>query len=454
MPATRHSRRAPAQPAVWLVAGVTSAVYAVLACLQHERFSTGVDLSIFSQVARRVAAGQIPYSEIKGADYPIFGDHLHPVVLALGLPWRLWGDPRALLVAQALCIGVAVAVVGRVAVERLGGRVGLLLTATLALSVGVQAAALFDVHEVAIGSPLVALAGADFVRGRWARTTLWVALFPLVKEDMAVLMLGFALALLVAGQRRRAVLLAVWGVVALLLALEVVIPMVNPLGIYPYSGTTTLAPRYLWRSLVADGSGSTTVLVLLAGAGLLALRSPLVLAAAAPLGLLMLSSNPSYWGLRYHYALLPVLVLACAAVDGLARTRSGTARRVTLTTAVAVCSVMLWQGPAHDSIEQARHPCPRCAAAEEAVSQIPIGAEVAADDRLTPHLVADRTTMHVHPNSWVEDPRRPDWLALDRRSTTGRHARGRAWVAELEQSAQREGYRVTWERDDYVVLRR
>lgn len=35
-----------------------------------------------------------PLQRDQGADYPIFGDHLHPVVLALGLPWRLWGDPE------------------------------------------------------------------------------------------------------------------------------------------------------------------------------------------------------------------------------------------------------------------------------------------------------------------------------------------------------------------------
>lgn len=439
----------------WLVAAVASTLYAVLSCLRHERYLSGMDLAIFGQVARRVASGEAPYSEMKGADYLIFGDHLHPVVLVLGIPWRLWGDPRSLLVAQAVCVGIAVAIVGRLAVERLGTRPGLLLTALLAVSVGVQAAVVFDLHEVALGAPLVALAATDFVRRRWTRTAVWVALFPLVKEDMAVLVLGFALALLVAGRRRLAAALAVWAVVALVLALQVIIPALNPRGVYPYSGTTSVAPQHVWYSLVTDGRGTVTVLVLLASAGVLALRSPLVLAAAAPLGLRMASSNDSYWGLGYHYSLVPAVVLACAAVDGLTRTRSRTLARATIGLSVGVAAWGVWTGPLVDEVERQLTPCARCADASAAVDQIPVGAEVAADDHLAPHLVAERTVLHVHPNYTDEETRRPEWMLLDRRTNTGRHAHGRPWSEELvEQSIAQDGYRLVWERGGYVVLRR
>lgn len=439
----------------WLVAAVASTLYAVLSCLRHERYLSGMDLAIFGQVARRVASGEAPYSEMKGADYLIFGDHLHPVVLVLGIPWGLWGDPRSLLVAQAVCVGIAVAIVGRLAVERLGTRPGLLLTALLAVSVGVQAAVVFDLHEVALGSPLVALAATDFVRRRWTRTAVWVALFPLVKEDMAVLVLGFALALLVAGRRRLAAALAVWAVVALVLALQVIIPALNPRGVYPYSGTTSVAPQHVWYSLVTDGRGTVTVLVLLASAGVLALRSPLVLAAAAPLGLRMASSNDSYWGLGYHYSLVPAVVLACAAVDGLTRTRSRTLARATIGLSVGVAAWAVWTGPLVDEVERQLTPCARCADASAAVDQIPVGAEVAADDHLAPHLVADRTVLHVHPNYTDEETRRPEWMLLDRRTNTGRHAHGRPWSEELvEHSIAQDGYRLVWERGGYVVLRR
>lgn len=440
---------------IWVIAALVTTVQAVGACFRHERYLTGMDLTIFSQVARHLAAGQVPYSEVKGADYPIFGDHLHPVVLVLGLPWRLWGDPRSLLVTQAICVGVAVAIVGLLALERLGARLAFLLTLLLGLSIGVQSALLFDLHEVAIGAPLVALAGVDFVRERWRRCALWVALFPLVKEDMAVLMLGFALALLVAGQRKLAAALAVWAVAALTLALRVIIPLFNPRGVYPYSGTTDVAPEYLWRSLVTDGRGTIAILVLIASAGLLALRSPLVLAAAAPLGLRMLSSNASYWGLDYHYSLLPAIVLACAAVDGLARTRSDLLRRSTVALAVVVGMWAMWTGPLHTELRRSLTPCERCEVAGQAVAQIPVGAQVAADDLLTPQLVRDRTVLHVYPNYTAEEPRRPEWLLLDRRTTTGRHAEGRPWVQELiTHSQDHDGYRIVWERDGYVVLRR
>ncbi|WP_433955684.1 DUF2079 domain-containing protein [Janibacter indicus] len=434
---------------------MAGALYAMLSCLRHERYLSGMDLAIFGQVARRVASGEAPYSEMKGADYLIFGDHLHPVVLLLGVPWRLWGDPRSLLVAQAVCVAIAVAIVGRLAVERLGTRLGLLLTVLLALSVGVQAAVVFDVHEVALGAPLVALAGADFVRRRWNRTAIWVALFPLVKEDMAVLVLGFALALLVAGRRRLAAALAVWAGVALVLALRVIIPALNPRGIYPYSGTTSVSPQHVWDSLVADGRGSITVLVLVASAGLLSLRSPLVLAAAAPLGLRMASSNDSYWGLDYHYSLLPAVVLACAAVDGLARTRSQALLRATVGLSVAVAVWAVWTGPLVDEVERQLTPCARCADARAALDQVPVGAEVAADDHLAPHLLADRTVLHVHPNYTDEETRRPEWMLLDRRTDTGRNAHGRAWSEELvEHSIEQDGYELVWERAGYVVLRR
>lgn len=438
---------------VWGIGALTALVYALLAVRRHDRFETGVDLSIFSQAAGHLAAGRAPLSEIKGEDYLIFGDHLHPVIVLLGLPWRLWPDPRALLVTQALCIGAAVIVLGRLAVEQLTTGLGLLVTASTAVAVGVQHAALFDVHEVGIGVPLVAAAAGAFVRERYRLCAGLVALFPLVKEDMAVLMVGFAAALLVVRRLRLGIAVGVWAVVALGLAMRVVIPALNPKGVYPYAGQVVTEPAYLWQTLVTGGEGRTTLLALLAGAGILACRSPLVLAAGALLALRLSSSNSSYWGLEYHYSLLPSVVLGAAAVDGLRRTRSVPLRTAAAAVMAAVAVWACLTGPAREALTETP-PAERVAAASEAVRQVPVGAEVAADDMLTPHLVADRSVAHISPNYWVDDPRRPEWMILDRRSRAGRHAKGRPWVAEQLERAEREGYEITWEREGYVVLRR
>lgn len=439
---------------VWVFAAAISALYSWLAITKHDRFATGMDLAIFSQAADHLARGEPPYSPIKGADYVLWGDHLHPIIVVLALPWRLWGDPRSLLIAQALLIALAVAIVGHAAVRRLGTGWGMALTGALGLSIGVQAAALFDVHEVAIGSPLVALAGADLVRGRHRRAAMWVALFPLIKEDMAVIMLGFALTLAVLGARRLAAALAVWSVAALWLALKVIIPAINPRGVYPYDGQISTHPSHLVDSLVTDGTGRLTVIVLIAGAGFLLLRSPLVFLAAAPIGFRMLSSNPSHWGLDFHYSLLPALLLTCAAVDGFARTRSTRWRQAAIAAALAVTVWMLATGPVSDAIREDAHGCERCSQAQAAIDEIPPGAEVAVDDRLAPHLVRDREVAHITANYWLDDPRRPEWMILDRQTGNMANARGRDWVSEHLVRAQAEGYQVVRDEGGFVVLHR
>ena len=117
---------------------------------------------------------------------------------------------------------------------------------------------------------------------------------------------------------RWAIAVAAFGAVAALVTFTAVIPAFNSADAYDYWGK------------VNDGAGPlaagetklrTLIWILLPTTGLLALRSPLLLAALPTIGWRFLSSDDHYWSTDWHYSAVLMPVLALALADAAARAR-------------------------------------------------------------------------------------------------------------------------------------
>lgn len=430
--------------------------YLALSLRRYNRFGAGVDLAIFGQAVKHLAAGQAPVVDLKAPGFLAFGDHFDPVV-ALAAPfYRAWPDIRVLLCIQAVLVAVTVIIVADTAIGALGRWRGLTVGAACGASLGVQNALDFDFHEVAYAAPLVALSLRAYLDGRWRACAVLAAGLLLVKEDSAFIMLGMAVALALRGQRTLAAALASWAVVGLGAVLAIVIPSLSYWHRYTYTPQATgpwtflaAVARNLVTSFVTDGSAASALAVLLAGAGVIVVRSPLIWAALFPFFVRAVNANPAYWGLGFHYNLLVEVALFGAFIDSVRerpRVEPGVWALIAWMTALA-----LVHGPIAIVATPAES-CRRCLAAHAVLDEIPDGATVAADTYLLPHLV-DRTTGYLLTPEFTDSAGHrltPEWVVLDERTST---YGGPTWTPALTRRLA-SSYEEVSSHDGYLVLRR
>jgi uncharacterized membrane protein len=424
------------------------------------------DLGIFTQLARRYAHLQAPVVDIKGAGYDLLGDHFHPLLVLLGIPYRIAPSALTLLVVQDLLFAWSVWVIAREAVRRLGPLVGSLVGAAYAVSFGVVGAVAVQFHEIAFAMPLLALSLVALLRRRWLAAAAWAAPLVFVKEDLGatVLVLGALVAWRARDERRgrRAGLaLAAWGAVWIVLTLGVILPALNPNGEYAYGGKLDLGAiaRQPWLGVIGlfdDGRKLGTLALLLATTGLVGLRSPVFLAAVPTILWRFWSDNYGYWDHTWHYSAVLMPIAFAALLDGVElagrsprpwlRRYSGAAVAVAVTVAVMLTPQLplgrfgdrdFWQ------------PNPRAAAAHRALAAVPPDVTVETDVGLMAYLV-DHDDVY-----WLGNAGNPaaDYLVFDSKwqgspATAGALAQ---WAAEHHPGAT---YEVVVDDDGYLVARR
>jgi len=411
----RRNRLVAAAPV--LVAVLTSLALAVLSLRRFARYEpTSWDNAIFEQALASYVERGWPLVPIKGPDYNLLGDHFHPVLALLAPVYALAPSAQTVLLAQVVLIGVGVAVVGRLAARELGPWSGVAVAFAMGVSFGVQSAVVADFHEVAFGVPLLALAGAAYVRRDWRAVVWWSLPLLLVKEDLGLTVAMIGLVVWLGGARRLGAALAAAGVVGWLLVVTVLLPALNTSGGYDYTGNLGGDRGVLATALTDVDVKLATVLLTLGVTAFVACRSPWVLLVLPTFAWRFAGDVEFYWGTQWHYSLLLMPIVFVAMVDGLVRVRARGGRswrvvRWAPAVAVVVALVRLPGSPLGDLADPATYETPpRAQAAQAAVDLVPSGASVAADIGTLTHLVTD------HEASWIGtvDPASPpDYVLLD-----------------------------------------
>jgi len=449
-----------------VVAVLALAAYVTFSWSQWWRLETpSWDLGIFTQLAQRYAHLQAPIVDIKGAGFDLLGDHFHPLLVLLGLPYRIAPSAFTVMVVQDLLFAWSVYVIAREAVRRFGPMAGSLVGAAYAVSFGIAGAVEVQFHEIAFAVPLLALSLVALLRRRWWPAALWAAPLVFVKEDLGatVLVIGVLLAWRAYDEGRAWIgkALAVWGVVWLVLTQAVILPALNPNGVFAY------ADRLDWKGLlthpwlfathlVDDWRKVITLLLLVAITGLVGLRSPVMLVAVPTILWRFWSTNYGFWGHTWHYSAVLMPIAFVALLDGVElagrsprawlRRYSRQAVAVAVTVGVLVAPQVAFGRFGTPAFWKAN---PRAEAAHGALAAVPDGASVETDVGLMSYLVDH------HDVYWFGNAGNPaaDYLVFD--SSWGG---GPANPAALAQWARTHHpgatYTVTYDDQGYLVARR
>ncbi len=369
---------------------VCAIAYGAVSLLRFERFTiASFDNAIFEQAVKSYAALGAPIVDIKGPGFNILGDHFSPVTALIAPFYRVFPSAQTILLAQVVLIAISIYVIAVLAMRTVGTLIGAVIGVAYGLSFGLQAAVEADFHEVAFAAPLLALAGAAYVDRRFDRIVWWSVPLLLVKEDLGLTVAAIGVVLWLAGERRRGVMLAVGGIIAMAIIVLVIIPAFNAGGSYAYSSTLG-GDRGVLATLAAGVDRKlTTVVLTVAITGFAALASPWILLVVPTFAWRFAGDVPFYWGTEWHYSLVLMPIVFVAMIDAMARRPN--LKWATWLGAV-VGAFMLVGSPvvALADPEMHREP-PRADSARQMLSLIPEGASVETDIGLMSHLVTDHT---------------------------------------------------------------
>lgn len=360
---------------------VTTVLYAVTAVSRFNQLRAGVDLAIFREAAFRYAHGNMPWSMAKGAGgFNLLGDHFSPILALTGPVYRLFPDPRALLVLQSCVIGLAVALLAGIAVERCGAFLGYSLATGYALCWGVQSMALFDFHEVCFALPILILAGRALMERNGAAVYLWLLALMLVKEDGVFLAIGYALSLAALTCWRWAIATAATALAGYSLIILWIVPKLSWYGRWTYwsaTGSSDHQPLVAMLKLLGEslgGPGAWLLMLLVVPTAGLCLRSPLILAVLPSLIIRLTSPNKAYWGTDFHYNATLVTIAFLAAVDGWFRWKGrptwGQCRSLWGVAILAATALILPRFPLWHELSVLTEPCLNCADARVTLSSM------------------------------------------------------------------------------------
>lgn len=334
--------------AVALLAGI---LFGALALLRHWSFhSTASDLAVFDQVLWNTMNGRFMESTLSLArcePHSFFGDHFSPALLLILPLYALVPRPETLLVVQtiALALGVwPVYLIARRFLSTSGQR--LVWVAAYVLSAPLSFIALYDFHEITLAVAPLGFGMYFLATRRTLPMILSLLVALLAKEEVAVIGVGFGVALALQRRWWPSALVTVGSIVAFVVTLKVIIPAFAAGAPYQYLGryaslgsneaeiarTLLLDPLRVLAVLGKGEVGSKVVFVLsLFGPGLgLALRSKWALVTSLPtLGYLMLSDYGGFHTLHNQYG-APLIPLALgASILGAAALSERWRRRVT-----------------------------------------------------------------------------------------------------------------------------
>jgi uncharacterized membrane protein len=330
---------------------LTAILFGALALLRHWSFhSTASDLAVFDQVLWNTIDGRFMESTLSLArcdPHSFFGDHFSPVLLLILPAYVLFPRPETLLVVQTIALALGVWPVYLLARRFLPrGAQRLVWVAAYVLSAPLSFVALYDFHEITLAVAPLGFAMYFLATKRTVPMILSLLVALLAKEEVAVIGVGFGVALALQRRWWPSAIVIVGSIGAFVVTLKFIIPAFAAGAPYQYLGryaslggdeaeiarTLLLDPLRALAVLGKGEVGSKVVFVLsLFGPGLgLALRSRWALVTSLPtLGYLMLSDYGGFHTLHNQYG-APLVPLALGgSILGVSRLDDRWRRRVT-----------------------------------------------------------------------------------------------------------------------------
>ena len=239
--ATRVSASGLCALALGVTLGVFVVVFTAATWTAHARFGTyGFDVGIYDQGTWLLSRARAPFVTVRGLD--LLGQHAAYIMVLVAPLYRVWADPRLLLLLQVVFLALPAVVLYRLGGRHLGHPAAGLAVAVAYLAYpGVQWAISWQFHPEAIAAGLLALAVAAADQRRHGRMALWLALAALCGGELGLVVAGFGLLLVAGGRRAVGWRTAGAGLAWFLLATYLLAPL-TPAGSRGCSRPTTASP--------------------------------------------------------------------------------------------------------------------------------------------------------------------------------------------------------------------
>ncbi len=448
--------------------------FAALSVLRYDSFETGrFDLGNMVQAVWSTAHGHfLRVTNLHGEQTSRLAAHFDPIVALFAPLWLLWPSPDLLLTAQAILVALGALPVYWLARKHLASE-----TAALGFAVAylvypaTEWMTLNEFHPVALACPFLLFAIWYLDENRLLPFAAFTTLAMLTKEEIPLVVAGLGVWFALSRRRWAAGgAIAVVGFLAAVIAIDVIVPHFHGASSHFYGrynavgGSATgivktafTHPRRL-LSVAFDHRGSHYLLHLALPLALLPLLAPLLLVAAVPeLVLNLLSSAGTQTSIHFHYTAAEIPVLVAAAVVGAKRLGRFTRFAPVAALVAAIVGnyvlgplpVWRWLPGGQTLKANAAHVSSHDRIAARALQLIPKNVPVSATNGLGSHLSERRRILSYPLTNAVE------WLALDMKNPSlGDQNAGDFARAKMEHTIRDPRWRIVFERDGIVILRR
>ncbi|MBN2303124.1 MAG: DUF2079 domain-containing protein [Anaerolineae bacterium] len=314
-------------------------VFSVFTIGRYARYNaTGWDLGIFTQLTWNASQGRPLQNTLAEHDTMLAIHAPYITVILAPLMW-LWADPRLMLIAQSVILGL-----GAWPIARLAGRtfregwIPPLFAALWVLYPALGWMNRWDFHEIAPAATFFAFAFDAADRRAWRETDIWLILALLCKEEIGLNVAFFGLYMWLRYDRPRLPCL-MWlfsGTAWFVIHAFVVFPNLRgadnglPIHANRYNWLIHGTPRGIWDYLTGPDLGRKLgyLFKILAPLAFVPLIVPPVLLPALPtIGLNLLSSYGQQFNIYMHYQAPVIPTLIVAAMFGAANLRDRIQRR-------------------------------------------------------------------------------------------------------------------------------
>jgi len=227
---------------LWAGVVVFAATIFLISIFKYFRFGfNGFDLAIYNQTFWNTVHGRWFMTSINPPSY--LGDHAEWLIVALAPLYALLPHPLTLVLLNIVAIAVSAIPIWLIAkIKFSDAKTRLLFPLLWLINPYVWNLSLFEFHMITFAVPLTLFAAYFFLKDRWIAFMVMVAALLLCREDMAFIVIGFALLAAFEMIRRRKQRSAVvkWIIVPIILAIIVfaldqkIIAHFNPDGIYKF----------------------------------------------------------------------------------------------------------------------------------------------------------------------------------------------------------------------------
>ncbi len=445
-------------------------LYSTLSILRHRTYhSFGPDLGLFDQIFWNSTQGrwwESTMSQGLAQPHSYFGDHFSPIYWLLLPFYYVFAHPETLLTIQTLFLSLGAVPIYLLAREKLpAGFLRLVWVVAYFLFLPVAYVNLYDFHETALSVVPLGFAIYFLERGkvRWFLISLLFAF--LIKEEMALIGIGFG-AYVLLGKHKLALGL---GVLAASLAtfvalVSVVIPAFSIQHSYPYFAsrygdlgntpgeivrTAFSHPLTVARTLLQAKKLSFLIGIFGPVLGLTAVSGFAAILVLPTLGYLLLSNYAPQFSFTNQYAapLIPLVlgtsVLGLAALPASARRAVAAAVLLSSLSFSFLYGDLPWSRRFDPGMFRAE---PRYTTFVSELQRIPSTARVSSQNNLTPHL-SHRRYIYAMEYQGIQDA---DYVALDYAASLRNPDRLRD---EIEALTSR-GYEVVAGAEGLALLRR